>query len=54
MRLLKKLLLVLTPLGAAALVAGGGTFLTAACAEATLGTGTPGAAAAPGLSAFPL
>jgi GntR family transcriptional regulator / MocR family aminotransferase len=30
---------------------GGGTFLTAACAEATLGTGTPGAAAAPGLSA---
>ena len=30
---------------------GGGTFLTAACAEATLGTGTPGDAAAPGLSA---
>jgi GntR family transcriptional regulator/MocR family aminotransferase len=30
---------------------GGGTFLTAACAEATLGTGTPATAAAPGLSA---
>ncbi len=32
-------------------VQGGGTFIAAACAEATLGTGVPAADAAPGLSA---